>query len=199
MIASIRGKLLEKKPDSCIIDSNGMGMEVLIPHSTYEGLGAVDSEVRLLTHLYVREKELTLFGFASAEEKKLFRLLLSVSGIGPRLALGILSSGGAAETYKMISEGRESSLARIPGLGKKTAQRLIIDLKDKVRKELAEVPHLSKSEKIGHDLFQETVLALLSLGYGRAEAEKLTDKAVTMSQDTSTVEELVRIALTIKL
>lgn len=199
MIASIRGKLVEKKTDSCVIESNGFGLEILIPQSTFDVLGSVNSEVFLITYLHVREDALTLFGFSTAEEKQLFKHLLSVSGIGPRLALGILSSGQTVDIYSMISEGLESALVRIPGLGKKTAQRLIVDLKEKARKVLAELPQETRGTTVGENLFHETVLALVSLGYGRIEAEKITDKAATIVREPKSVEDLVRVALTIKI
>jgi len=196
MISFITGTLFEKSTTSVIIEKNGIGIEILIPLSTYESLGPAGEETTLVTYLYVKEDALVLFGFTSKEEKELFLHLLSVSGIGPKLALGILSGIKIAEFYGFISRADEASLVRIKGLGKKTAQRIILDLKDIADKKLkldtfsAEIP-----VSAGKQLIDEALLALLSLGYSRTEAEKALNKASSQTDGVNSVEELVRIAL----
>ncbi len=196
MISFIRGKLIEKLPTQVVVDCNNVGMEVLIPLSTYEAIGNIGEEIVLITYLHVREDALTLFGFATTEERQLFRELLSVSGIGPKLALGILSGSKVAEIYRHIAEGEESALTRIPGIGKKTAQRLILDLKDKAAARLQKLPGVFlPSIKIAPDLLDEAILALMTLGYARHEAQRVILKAAERTGQTASVEELVRIAL----
>ncbi len=196
MISFIRGKLVEKLPTQVVVDCNDIGMEVLIPLSTYEVLGNIGEEIVLITYLHVREDALTLFGFATPDERQLFRELLSVSGIGPKLALGILSGSKVMEIYQYIADGEELALTRIPGIGKKTAQRLILDLKEKAVARLKKMPGVSLlSVKVAPDLLDEAVLALVTLGYARNEAQKVILKAVEKVGQTSSVEELVRIAL----
>ncbi len=196
MISFITGTLLEKSPTNVIIEKNGIGIEILIPLSTYESLGAPGQDTTLVTYLYVKEDALILFGFTTKEERELFLHLLSVSGIGPKLALGILSGIKIADFYGYIARGDEVSLVRIKGLGKKTVQRIILDLKDiankKIKLETFSVETPVSAEK---HLVDEALLALLSLGYSRTEAEKAINKAVLQINDVNSVEDLVRIAL----
>ncbi|MBN2413144.1 Holliday junction branch migration protein RuvA [candidate division KSB1 bacterium] len=196
MISFITGTLFEKSPTNVIIEKNGIGIEILIPLSTFESLGAPGQVTTLITYLYVKEDALILFGFTTKEERELFLHLLSVSGIGPKLALGILSGIKIADFYGYIARGDEDSLVRIKGLGKKTAQRIILDLKDiaskKIKLETISVETPVTAEK---HMVDEALLALLSLGYSRAEAEKAINKAVLQINDVNSVEELVRIAL----
>ncbi len=196
MISFITGTLYEKSPTNVIIEKNGIGIEILIPLSTFESLGSPGQVITLITYLYVKEDALILFGFTTKEEKELFLHLLSVSGIGPKLALGILSGVKIADFYGYIAGGDEDSLVRIKGLGKKTVQRIILDLRDiankKVKLETISVETPVSAEK---HLVDEALLALLSLGYSRTEAEKAVNKAVLQVNDVNSVEELVRIAL----
>jgi len=196
MLSFIRGKLVEKLPTQVVVDCNNVGMEMFIPLSTYEALGNLGEEILLITHLHVREDALTLFGFATSDERQLFRELLSVSGIGPKLALGILSGSKVMEIYRYIAEGEELALTRIPGIGKKTAQRLILDLKEKAAARLRRMPGvLLPSTKIAPDLLEEATLALMTLGYAKNEAQKVILKTAERIGQTTSVEELVRIAL----
>jgi len=196
MIAYITGKLVEKTPACIIVDKGGIGIQVLIPLSTYDTLAEPGNEIRLETFLYVREDALTLYGFSRAGERELFLQLLSVSGIGPKLALTILSGIKVNDFYRYVAQGDESALTRIKGLGKKTAQRLILDLKDFA---VQKATHIDYNRPAVRDqntvIYDEALLALLSLGYSRVEAEKSISKAVSASSGAVTVEELVRIAL----
>jgi len=196
MITSIRGKLIQKNPTSVVIELNGVGFDISIPTSTYKALADKGETVSLLTHLYVKEDALRLFGFVTEDERELFRHLLSVSGVGPRLALTILSGVAFAELYKLISDGNESALTKIPGIGKKTAQRLIVDLKDKVAvkaKEIAVSPTFIS--KVPSEVVNETILALISLGYKQPAAEKAVAKAAPSAEESVSVEELITAAL----
>jgi len=196
MISYVRGKITAKAPTSVTIEINGIGLEILIPLSTFEAIGEPDAEAQLLTYLHVREDALVLFGFATVEEKELFRNLLSVSGIGPKLALGIISGSKIPELYKNIADGNEAALTRVKGLGKKTAQRLIIDLKDKAKAQLGRMGDWGTTvSKVAPNVIEEAILAMMSLGYSRNEAEKAISKVARISDKGVSVEKLVRDAL----
>ncbi len=196
MISFVRGKIVSKSPTSVTIENNGIGLEILVPLSTFEVLGKADSEVQLLTYLHVREDALILFGFATVEEKELFRHLLSVSGIGPKLALGIISGSNIPQLYKNIADGNESALTRVKGLGKKTAQRLIIDLKDKAEAQIGRMSDLGIApSKVPPNVIEEAMMAMMSLGYSRNEAERAISKVAQISDEAISVEKLVREAL----
>jgi len=195
MISSIRGQLVEKFPTHVIIENNGIGLEVLIPVSTFEKIGQQDTAT-LLTYLHVREDALILFGFATPEERELFRDLLSVSGIGPKLAIGILSGSSVEQIYTHIANGDEANLTKIKGLGKKTAQRLILDLKDRASEKIKDaVPRRDPFMPVLNAQAEQSILAMMSLGYSKKEAEAAVARAITRSGAETTVEELIRIAL----
>ncbi len=132
MIASLRGKLLEKHPNQVIVDTGGVGYDVTIPVSTYSSLSETGSEVRLRIYTHVREDAIQLFGFLTAEEKTVFERLISVSGIGPTAAIKVLSGIATPDLVTAIREGAVERLVRIPGVGKKTAERMVLELKDKL-------------------------------------------------------------------
>ena len=132
MIASLRGALLEKRPNQIIVDVHGVGYDVSIPVSTYSALPDNGKEVTLKVHTHVREDAIALFGFLTAEEKMLFEKLIGVSGIGPKLAITVLSGLAAADLTNAIRGGDVQRLTRIPGIGKKTAERMVLELRDKV-------------------------------------------------------------------
>lgn len=179
MIAHLRGKLLEKRPNQVIIEAAGVGYDVIIPVSTYTSLPAVDAEVRLRIHTNVREDAIQLFGFGSAEEKTLFEKLITVSGIGPKLAVTVLSGLAAPDLIAAIRGGDVQRLVRVPGVGKKTAERIVLELRDKLEgvgieaapsKPAAEAAPLTAAE-------QDALSALLNLGCQRAAAEVAVRKA----------------------
>jgi holliday junction DNA helicase RuvA len=196
MIAFIRGTLIDKSPTHVIIETNGVGFDLLIPVSTFERLAQPGAEVQMLTHLYVREDALVLYGFSSVEERELFRELLTVSGIGPRLALTILSGSPVNQIYRAIADGDEVTLTKIKGLGKKTVQRLILDLKERASEKIKQTspePAFLVSEKGG--TVEQSIAAMISLGYSRREAEAVIARAAARSGRDASVEELIRIAL----
>ena len=199
MISSVRGILKEKQPTHAVIENNGIGFELLIPLSTFIQLPELGKELFLHSHLHVREDAISLVGFATREEKELFQLLLSVSGIGLRSALGILSGCKVTEFYTFIAEANEAALTRIPGLGKKTAQRLILDLKDKA---VAKLPALTgaerKKSRLDTTLFEEAVQAMLSLGYSRNEAVRAIERAAETLGAAPAIEELLKVALQVR-
>ncbi len=196
MIAFIYGILREKQPTHVVVEKDGIGFELLIPMSTFTRLPEVGQTVHLFSHLHVREDAITLIGFAEREEKELFQLLLTVSGIGMRSALGILSGCSVNDFYTFIIQADEAALTRIPGLGKKTAQRLILDLKDKAAAKLPTMRGVEKKKlKIAPSLFDEAMEAMLSLGYSRAEAMRAIEKAADAAGESPTIEELLKVAL----
>ncbi len=175
MIALLRGTLLEKHPNQAIVDAGGVGYDLTIPVSTYTALPEVGQQVRLRVHTHVREDALALFGFVSQEEKTLFEKLTSVSGIGPALAIKVLSGLNAPELTAAIRNGSLELLVRIPGVGKKTAERMILELRDKlVAVPLADgAPALPALDPVETDVLS----ALLNLGCARPAAEIAVRKA----------------------
>ena len=196
MIASLNGTLKIKTPTEVLIDVQGVGYAVSIPLSTFEKLGNIGSTTTLLTHLHVREDALQLFGFATEEERFLFKLLISVSGIGPKIAQGILSGISAGELKEHIARENIAALTAIPGVGKKTAERLIIELRDKIGKLdliTSSTPTLSSQQE---DVRQEALLALTSLGYNRQIAEKALRQVLNETNGTNlSLQELIKKAL----
>ncbi len=196
MIASLHGTLTKKTPTELQIDVHGIGFSVSIPVSTYQHLGETGSDVTLLTHLHVREDALQIFGFASEAERSMFRLLISVSGIGPKIALGILSGVGVDELKEHLLHADTTALTTIPGVGKKTAERLIVELRDKLGKEdTSPSPLISGSDSTTR-VRSETLLALIALGVPRQNAEKAIRLSLQGTDSSSiTVEELIKRAL----
>ncbi len=195
MITYVSGTLAQKSPTEAVVDVQGLGYEVLIPTSSYEKLPAVGKPAKLLTHHHVREDAVTLFGFATDAERTLFRTLVSVSGVGPKLALAALSAMTPDALRDHILEGDASVLTRIPGVGKKTAERLVVELRDR----LANMDGFEGATTVGGDgtasVRADARAALESLGFGRAEAEKRIRKALRDHDGAVTAEELIRLAL----
>ena len=161
MIGSLRGKLVEKRPNVVLIDVGGVGYEVTIPLSTFSSLGAVHSESTLLIHTHVREDQLALYGFFTAREKQCFELLISASGVGPSLALKILSGMSLDELIPAIRKGDLAHLVRIPGVGRKTAERIVVELRDKLG--VVDVPQPGKPTTKSQ-LESDVASALVNLG-----------------------------------
>lgn len=175
MIAYLRGRLLEKHPNQVIVDVGGVGYEATIPVSSYSALPETGAEVQLRIHTHVREDALSLYGFLSAEEKGLFEKLIGVSGIGPRLAVTVLSGLSAEALAQAIRAGQTERLVRIPGVGKKTAERLVMELRDKLGAAPAAAP---SQAPVPLSAIEEDVLsALVNLGCTRAAAEAAIAKA----------------------
>ncbi len=194
MIAHLRGRLSARVPPALTVDVNGVGYECEAPMSTFYTLPGVGADVSLYTHLVVREDAHVLFAFATEMERRLFRLLLKVSGVGPKIALGVLSGISIDTFLTCVDAGDADTLVRIPGIGRKTAERMLIDLRDRV-KELSGgatgVP-VTAGAPIGAQAEGEAYSALVSLGYKPAEVVKLL-KSVAV--DNATTEELIRAAL----
>lgn len=193
MISTVEGRFAGTTPSGVIIDVGGIGLEVHIPAPAAAALGAVGERVRLFTHLHVREDALTLYGFASEYDRTVFLELIGVSGVGPRVALTILSQGGAAELARMIREENVRALVRLPGIGRKTAERLVVELKDRLEPGDEEGRPLRPGSA---PVCDEAIAALISLGLTRSNAERALERIV-FERDPSTypVEEIVRMAL----
>lgn len=191
MIAQLRGKIISRKPTQIILDVNGVGYEVNITTNTFESLNE-DKETSIYTYLSVKEDSLTLYGFATLAEKEMFKLLINISGIGPKLAQGILSGIRISELKLALQEGNVSRIIAIPGVGKKTAERLLVELRDKVS--LIEGEFEEQSIAPG-GIKADAVAALVSLGYNRKQANNAVNKALAQ-KPAVTVEELIRVALT---
>jgi Holliday junction DNA helicase RuvA len=179
MIAFLRGKLLEKHPNQVIVETGGVGYDVLIPISTFSALPEAGSEVKLRIHTHVREDALALFGFLTSEEKTIFERLISVSGIGPKLAITVLSGLSTADLIPAIRNGDVAQLVRIPGVGKKTAERMVLELKDKLEG-VGAMAAPGQAEKPAATLSvveQDVLSALLNLGCNRAAADAAVRKA----------------------
>jgi holliday junction DNA helicase RuvA len=188
MIAHITGKLIQKQPNAVIIEAGGgVGYELTVPLSTFYDLGDLGSEVALRVYTYVREDALQLFGFRTEREKKLFLLLVSVSGIGPKLAITVLSGLSAEELIQAIRAENLAKLVAIPGVGKKTAERMLVELKDKVAAILPPglEPHADEGPiiSVGAAVLDDVISALVNLGYQRAAAEKAVTAAMKAKPD----------------
>ncbi len=188
MIASLHGKLELLGSDWAIINVGGLGFRVYMPTSTLSTLGVTGRDVKLHTHLHVREDSLTLYGFASSEELDLFQTLMSVSGVGPRLALAMLSAMSVEQLATAIATGSTDLLMAIPGIGKKTASRLILELKDKVGAGLIAAPAAQIAQENA-----DVLTALTSLGYSVYEASRAV-ATLPPSSDLS-LEEKIKLAL----
>jgi Holliday junction DNA helicase RuvA len=192
MIAFLRGELLEKHPNRLIIDVHGVGYEVHVPLSTYYNVGDTPAVVSLRVHTHVREDALQLFGFLTELEQTLFERLIGVSGIGSKLALSVLSGIEPAELVGSIQRADVARLVRVPGVGKKTAERIVLELKDRVANMTPEPGAVAAAS--GDRLRDDLVSALMNLGYHRPPAEQAVDTVLT-SEDGDTFEQALRAAL----
>lgn len=196
MISFVRAILTDKQPTHVVVEREGLGLEILIPLSTFTALPEVGESVLLHTHLHVREDALTLIGFATPADKELFQLLLTVSGIGVRSALAILSGCRVDELFTWIARGDEVALTRIPGLGKKTAQRMILDLKEKAAQQLQKGGlTAAPTPAVAPQLSEQAVQALTALGFSKLEAQKALEKAAARLGEGAELEDLLRSAL----
>lgn len=190
MIGSLRGLLISKQPPTIVLECAGVGYELDTPMSTFLELPKTGSEVFLHTHLVVREDAQVLYGFASIEEKSLFRLLIKVSGVGAKMALGVLSAMNAGEFRRCIEYEDSSALVKVPGIGKKTAERLIIEMRDKIDTTPVALTARAKGGPVNAK--SEAVDALVSLGYKPREVSKLIESIET---DGKSSEDIIRLAL----
>jgi Holliday junction DNA helicase RuvA len=188
MIAHLRGRILEKSPDRVVLDVAGVGYQLNISVSTFSDLPADGAETSLFVYTHVREDTLALYGFRSRNEKQLFERLISVSGIGPKLAITALSGMAADSLVNALRANDLAALTRIPGVGKKTAERMVLELRDKLRgfavPEVA-IPSASQME-------QDVISALVNLGYQRSGAEQAANRAAEKAGADATFEQLFR-------
>jgi Holliday junction DNA helicase RuvA len=192
MIGSIRGKLIEKRPNQILIDVNGVGYQIQIPLSTFAGLGALHAETSLLIHTHVREDQITLYGFVTAREKQCFELLISASGVGPSLALKILSGMSIEELVPAIRKSDLAQLVKIPGVGRKTAELIVVELRDKLV--VIDVPEAGKPSTRSQ-LEEDVASALMNLGYDTKSVERAVEKSRAASGND--FEKLLRSSLQI--
>lgn len=168
MIAALRGKIISKKPDSIIIDVGGVGYIVYVPLNIFSSIREINEEVFLYIYTYVREDAIILYGFSTEEEKRIFSALINISGIGPKIALNILSTISLHDFHNAIHNEDVAFLCRVPGLGKKTAQRLILELIEKL-------PAITKKDR--EPVFDDALSALVNLGYKSSIAKEALEKA----------------------
>jgi Holliday junction DNA helicase RuvA len=190
MIARLRGRLISARPE-CVVDVGGVGFEVMIPEKDRETLSPADSDVEFYTYLYVREDRLVLYGFLDKLDREMFTKLIDVSGIGPKLALGMLADYPARRIVAAIKGKDTAFLKSLPGLGKKTAERLTMELADK----LDDVEAAPAALEAPSDMKDDVVMALTSLGMTKHAAEAALDKMAWRPDDSLSLEEVVREAL----
>jgi len=194
MIEYISGELVAKHPTHVVVDVGGMGYWVHIPVSSFPRLGEPGTQVRLFTHHHIREDAEELFGFATSEERQIFRYLIDVSGIGPRLAQGILSGLPAAPLCEALVAGDLATLTRIPGVGKKTAERMVVELKDKMAK-LIPAGSGGTAPIAASSADDEAVMALVSLGYTRFDAQEAVSAVRRRGGTDLPLPEVIRAAI----
>jgi len=194
MISQIRGYLIHKSPGEIIVDVHGVGYGLKVPLSTFYELPEVGDEVLLQVQTYVRDDTLDLYGFVTAKEKETFRLLLGVSGVGPRLAVSILSGISAQVLERALKEEDLATLVRIPGVGRKTAERMLVELRDKVV-----VPDAAASAVGGRQeqrtMVKDALSALVNLGYSKGQAEQVVSEILRGQGDNLSIEGLLRESL----
>jgi Holliday junction DNA helicase RuvA len=179
VIAHLRGSILEKHPNRIVIDVNGVGYDVFVPLSTYYGLGDAGAAIALRIHTHVREDAFVLYGFATRLEQELFERLIGVSGIGPKVALAVLSGIEPQEFIRAIERGDLARLTAIPGVGKKTSERIVLELKDRLPRAQTAATSAGVAAPESPALRDDVVSALVNLGYHRPLAEKAAEAAIT--------------------
>ena len=196
MISFLRGVITEKQPTRVELDVSGVGYEVFVPLSSYDSLPAPGKECRILTVDHVREELHQLFGFMTEPERSLFLLLMGTSGVGPKIALSALSGLSVRELKAAIVEGDVARLSSVPGIGKKMAERIVVDLRDKIGKgEAMEAISGTPGEAARDSKTRDALLALVALGYKPEAAEKMVRTAVRGGPSSASVEEIIRMAL----
>jgi holliday junction DNA helicase RuvA len=192
MIASLNGKVLERGPDYAVIECCGVGYRVAASSHTIGTLPAVGGDAGVLTHLILRDDGAHLYGFATSEERELFLGLISVSGVGPKMALAVLSGSSVSDTRLAIASGDVKRFQVVPGIGRKTAERVIVELRERIAGELAAEPSRAPSEAGARALARE---GLVGLGYDPAEAESMLGEVVADVSDDAGPEDLIAAAL----
>jgi len=194
MIAHLKGKLANKSPDHSIVDVNGIGYKVFTPLSTYYSLPKPGESVSLRIHTRVREDELKLFGFLTEEEQTTFEKLITINKVGPKLALGILSGMSTVDLLCAVMNNDAARLSSIPGVGKKTAERLALEMKDKLSDLALEMEHPSDTKSPG-GFYEDALSALTNLGYKKPQAEKALKTAYNENGKDSSLEDLIKESL----
>lgn len=196
MICHIRGILVEKDPTRVVLEAAGVGYEILIPLSTYDRLPKAGAETKLLTFHSVREDDEVLFGFATPAEKELFAKLNDVSGVGPKVALSVLSGGSVGEIALAIASGNAKRLASIKGLGKKTAEKICLELRDKVNAiEALSATQRSSGKDAAAPILRDAILALSALGFNEETANKMVSDVIAKNPEAKDTETIIRLAL----
>lgn len=195
MIAHLRGQILSKAPNSVVLDCNGVGYELAISVATFTDLAAEGSEARLHVHTHVREDALALFGFSELAEKRLFEKLLTISGIGPKLAITVLSGISAERLVGAIRAGDHATLTKIPGIGKKTAERVVLELKDKLDDMQGVAPQTAAAAPSLGAVADDVLSALVNLGYPRPIAQKAVEAASKDASVSGDFEKLFRASM----
>ena len=197
MIAYVRGVLTEKDPTRVVVEAAGVGYEVLIPLSTFDRLPKAGGEVKLLTFHCVREDDEILFGFATPAEKELFVKLTAVSGVGPKIALSILSGGSVGELALAITSGNAKRISSIKGVGKKTAEKICLELQDKgnATEALSAAQRAGAGKETAAPVLRDAILALSALGFSEETANKMVGDVVAKHPEAKDTETLVRLAL----
>src|ERR1700729_2139620 len=194
MIAFLRGRLLSKTPNQAIVDCGGVGYDTTISVATFTSLPAEGAEARLHIYTHVREDQIALFGFAEVAEKRLFEKLLTISGIGPKLAITVLSGIDAGRLVAAIRASDHATLTRIPGIGKKTAERVVLELKDKMDDMVGTAQESAAPRSLGA-VADDVLSALVNLGYPRPVAQKAVENAAKDAGDGLDFERLFRAAM----
>lgn len=196
MIYHIRGVLVEKDPTRVVVEAAGVGYEIFIPLSTYDRLPKTGAETKLLTFHCVREDDEILFGFATPAEKELFAKLNDVSGVGPKVALSVLSGGSVGEIALAIASGNAKRLASIKGLGKKTAEKICLELRDKVNAiEALSATQRSSGKDAAAPILRDAILALSALGFNEETANKMVSDVIAKNPEAKDTETIIRLAL----
>lgn len=196
MYQYLTGKLVEKSPTVIALDVGGVGYQIAIPLSTYSALPTLDQTVRVLTHFVVREDAHALYGFLTEEERQMFRLLLSISGIGPKMAITILSGTPLRELKQAIIDGALATLTAISGIGRKTAERIIVELREKIVLEERRAPSMVTKPGIPEAMIEDSIQALIELGYRKQNAKEALQKALKVPEAAKfTVSDLIRASL----
>lgn len=194
MIAFLRGRVLEKHPNRLIVDVGGVGYDVAVPLSTFYGAGEPGADITLRVHTHVREDQIALYGFTTPLELTAFERLITISGIGPKLALSVLSGIESRDLIGAIQRGDVTRLTRIPGVGKKTAERIVIELRDRLPKALESAETIAPADS-EHAMRDDLISALTNLGYQQQAVDKVLDKVLGHSGVVPAFEVALRSAL----
>lgn len=196
MIARISGILIQKSVTHCVVDVHGTGYRIIVPLSTFYELPKEDQPVVLHVHTHVREDAISLYGFHTREEREVFQMMISVSGIGPKLAVNILSGIAAGELVRAVTEEDLKRLTGIPGVGKKTAERMILELKDKAAKLVRDdVTVCTVGVKTGDQVKEDALSALVNLGYKGSAVKDVVDQIMRKAPETPSLDQLLKQAL----